>query len=703
MSDRNIGRVISIDSFRVFIELDNDIKGLYKNSFFDLHEVAKINSYVIIPVNAEKIVAMITKVKVNDETEIESFSGTISLPKSKRFIIATMMGTIIEKNEGLEYVQGVYNYPILDNPVWYIMEEDLKVIFDFKTDKSSIDFQNDYYLPIGTSPTFDNFEIKINPDNFFCKHSAILGNTGSGKSCTVSTILQSLLEFDYGTENFLKNANIIILDTNGEYKSAFAYKNTEIKNRINAFNIDKDGIKIPYWFMNYDDFDYLFKPSANTQAPILKRAIELAKNVEISESIGILTDVELNLLETIKNFAQDGSKHKDFIGILFREEKTIESLKMVKGFEICNFIPSNKIKLSGGFYNDINTPIDLEEKLKIIKNIDNLLNEHFEKRNEDLLLKNTNIDIPLYFSFDKLIMKYIDKAIEEQKTTNNKLNEYLSTLRLRLRSYSSDERFSIPFMLKNNNNTENLLGEFIMFLMGILSEGEKEFSDYKYKKIGEKYQNITNDDKNQITIVDMSLLSFDVLENIAGLIGRIILEFLVRLDKVGITRGNYPTVIVLEEAQNYIPEGNRDPERVSIAKKVFERIAREGRKYGLSLIISSQRPSELSKTVLSQCNTFLVHRLQNPEDQKYIKQLVSSANEDILNQLPILPQQHAIIMGDAVRTPVQVKMRDVNPKPKSNNPNYIEKWLSGDKLSKENVEKVTNHWLGIEPNKEILD
>lgn len=702
MSERNIGRVISIDSFRVFIELDTDIKGLYKNSFFDLHEVAKINSYVIIPVNAEKIVAMITKVKVNDETEIESLSGTISLPKSKRFIIATMMGTIVEKNEGLEYLQGVYNYPILDNPVWYIMEEDLRVIFDFKTDKSAIDFQNDYYLPIGTSPTFNNFEIKINPDNFFCKHSAILGNTGSGKSCTVSTILQSLLEFDYGTEKFLNNANIIILDTNGEYKSAFDYKNKDIKNRINAFNIDKDGIKIPYWFMNYDDFDYLFKPSANTQAPILKRAIELAKNVEVSESIGILTDVELNLLETIKNFAQDGSKHKDFIGILFREEKTIESLKKVKGFEILNFIPSNKIKLSSGFYNDINTPIDLEEKLKIIKNIDKLLNEHFEKRNEDLLLKNTNIDIPLYFSFDKLIMKYIDKAIEEQKTTNNKLSEYLSTLRLRLRSYSSDERFSTPFMLKNNNR-ENLLTEFIMFLMGILSEGEKEFSDYKYKKEEDEFQNITNKDKNQITIVDMSLLSFDVLENIAGLIGRIILEFLVRLDKVGIPRGNYPTVIVLEEAQNYIPERDRDPERVSIAKKVFERIAREGRKYGLSLIISSQRPSELSKTVLSQCNTFLVHRLQNPEDQKYIKQLVSSANEDILNQLPILPQQHAIIMGDAVRTPVQVKMRDVNPKPRSNNPNYIEKWLSVDKLSKENVEKVTNHWLGLKSIKEIIE
>ena len=116
------------------------------------------------------------------------------------------------------------------------------------------------------------------------------------------------------------------------------------------------------------------------------------------------------------------------------------------------------------------------------------------------------------------------------------------------------------------------------------------------------------------------------------------------MDEYKDNRGKYPIAIVLEEAQNYIPQMDRNKDRVSISKRVFERIAREGRKYGLSLIISSQRPSELSKTILSQCNSFIVHRLQNPEDQTYVKQLVSTANADILNQLPILPQQHAIIM-----------------------------------------------------------
>ncbi|HEX6427473.1 MAG TPA: ATP-binding protein, partial [Niastella sp.] len=133
-------------------------------------------------------------------------------------------------------------------------------------------------------------------------------------------------------------------------------------------------------------------------------------------------------------------------------------------------------------------------------------------------------------------------------------------------------------------------------------------------------------------------------------------------------------------------------DRESIAKKVFERIAREGRKYGISLLISSQRPSELSKTVLSQCNSFIIHRLQNPEDQKYVRQLVSVANEDILQQLPILPQQHVVIMGDAVRTPVQARMNTANPRPNSNNPKFIENWTM--KLANEfpNYFKIAEAW-----------
>jgi hypothetical protein len=106
--------------------------------------------------------------------------------------------------------------------------------------------------------------------------------------------------------------------------------------------------------------------------------------------------------------------------------------------------------------------------------------------------------------------------------------------------------------------------------------------------------------------------------------------------------------------------------------------------------VSSQRPSELSKTVLSQCNSFIVHRIQNPDDQSYIRKLVSSANSEILSQLPTLPQQHVIIMGDCVRTPIVARINDANPKPNSNNPEFIENWINDDKLD---YQGVTKKWL----------
>ena len=198
---------------------------------------------------------------------------------------------------------------------------------------------------------------------------------------------------------------------------------------------------------------------------------------------------------------------------------------------------------------------------------------------------------------------------------------------------------------------------------------------------------------NQITIVDVSQLPFEVLETVTALLGRIILEFISNF--LPDQRGKFPIVIVLEEAQNYIAE-NKD----SVAKTVFERIAREGRKYGISLIVSSQRPSELSKTVLSQCNSFIIHRLQNPDDQKYVRGLVSSANADLLEQLPVIPQQHAIITGDCVRTPVLVKIDNVSPTPNSNNPKYIENWLKDDAIP---YETTCKRWLGCSSDSNVQE
>ncbi len=131
-----------------------------------------------------------------------------------------MLGTITKENDHEKFIQGVYSFPTLDNPVWYVTEKDLKHIFDDKQDVTKLKYEKDFYLPIGTSPAFPGYKVKICPDQFFVKHAAILGNTGSGKSCTFTSIIRNLFEFTYNGKK-LENAHFIVFDTNGEYKDAF--------------------------------------------------------------------------------------------------------------------------------------------------------------------------------------------------------------------------------------------------------------------------------------------------------------------------------------------------------------------------------------------------------------------------------------------------------------------------------------------------
>jgi len=667
MKERVIGKVISVDSFRVFIKLDDDLKSLYKSGFEDIYEVARINSYVIIPIGADKIVAMVTSVKALDETELNKHKEAIFLTKSARYLVATMIGTI--QNDG-KYIQGVYNYPILDNPVWYVTRADLDNIFDQKESEKPIDFKEDFYLPIGTSPSFSDYKIKINPDKLFGKHAAILGNTGSGKSCTFASIVQSLFGFKYN-EKELTNAHIIIFDTNGEYKSAFTgtYNNFE---QVNPFHITKDGMKVPFWFMNFADIDYLFRPSELTQAPILKTAIGYSKSKTTSETHGNISKHYERFISAIIDTEDLFLKknHKPSNTWVINPENDI--------IELAKAIPDK--------FSDIKTQLDLLGKevnkireIQIKEELEKVFNEYLTQKEKEKKTISESVDHPIYFDFAKLINESINQAIEESEGSAQKMREHLSTLKMRLHSYLTDERISTPLMFDKKEDILSGLAKFISFILGdfckIFQQSQPDvFTNYfQEQKLKTEKEKIDISKPNQLTIIDMSLLPYEVLETVTGLIGRLILEFVSRFPDV--QRGKFPIVLVLEEAQNYIPEKNKG-DRESIAKKVFERIAREGRKYGVSLLVTSQRPSELSKTVLSQCNSFIIHRLQNPEDQKYIRQLVSAANEDILQQLPILPQQHVIVLGDAVRTPVQARMNTADPIPNSNNPDFIENWIS---------------------------
>lgn len=694
-NERSIGRVVTVDSLSVYVRLDDDLKSLYKSGYEEIYPVARINSYIIIPVGAERIVAMVNRVMTKEETDLTKSSGAIFLTESNRYLSATMVGTIYRDN----YIQGVYNYPILDNPVWYVTRNDLNIIFDQKENAEKIDFKEDFYLPIGSSPAFPDFQVKINPDRMFGKHVAILGNTGSGKSCTLTAILQSLFKFQYNDQH-LKNAHIVIFDTNGEYKDAF---DIDSRYKVNPFWINDEGLKVPYWFMNYDDMDYLFEPTSGTQGPVLKRALGLAKSRVAAQTGRYIPNIYINKLSQflISIEAQDWKTNK---AIFEESESVFNSFKKLKDEDIVEFdlsvicdelekITKEKNKLSLNKNGYINGNVDTDILASALEKINTEIEGYKESVVENVTCENRNIDTPLFYDFNELISVCFDMAIKESAASQDKLNEYVSTLKLRMQSFVDDIRLAQPLLLDNPNEIENVLVRFLAYILGDFCEVYTK-EDGKNTIYDDYYGNSEGDNMHsQITIIDMSLLPFQVLETITGLIGRIILEFLSRFDKD--KRGSMPVVIALEEAQNYIPEINKK-DRESISRNVFERIAREGRKYGLSLLISSQRPSELSKTVLSQCNSFIVHRIQNPDDQVYIRKLVSSANSEILSQLPTLPQQHVIIMGDCVRTPVVARMNTAKPLPNSNNPEIIKNWLVEDKID---YQEVVDKWL--EKKKEV--
>ncbi|HMU03599.1 MAG TPA: DUF87 domain-containing protein, partial [Saprospiraceae bacterium] len=486
---------------------------------------------------------MVTSVRAIDETELGKNKEAIFLTKSARYLVATMIGTI--ENSG-KYIQGVYNYPILDNPVWYVTRQDLDNIFDQKP-KDAIDFEEDYYLPIGISPSFSDYKIKINPDKFFGKHAAILGNTGSGKSCTFASIIQSLFDFEYNGKQ-LKNAHVIIFDTNGEYKQAFQgskeqpYKNLEL---VNPFHIDKSGMKVPFWFMNFADYEFLFEPTSGTQSPILKRAIALAKGNAMAIISNEIPPAYISWINSLITFCDDIDNYWKIDNFKIADYTKYLQALAIKDYDIQPLIDGilkmQAIKPQGFNKVDINEVSNCKEILQ------RQLEIYHSLVIQSRSTQDQNIDLPLQYNFKDLINNFFDNAIDEQETSNNRIREFVSTLKLRLQSYLNDERIAEPLLLNFDGKINAVLAKFISFILGDFckvyqSSDTDLFTELYNQQLAKPDQEkLAQDKPSQVTIIDMSLLPYEVLETITGLIGRLILEFVSRFPESD--RGKLPMVI----------------------------------------------------------------------------------------------------------------------------------------------------------------
>ena len=516
------------------------------------------------------------------------------------------------------------------------------------------------------------------------------------------------------------------MDTNGEYRSAFEQASGgSVEGGMGALCLssatreESRKISIPYWFLNSEDFVRLFQAAPTVQRPILVDAIRRSKEgtasapawrqlradiiQELNRIIGLSRGSDKGEPRTIRQLAEDLLRS-------LGSPTQIDAIRVLETIYTAEHIAQVSVALRGiveivreginqeGAQFERYEPIGAEKRRRINVLIVPILEFFSSTRIETGVIENLfTADTPSWFDKEQFRNLYLNQAMDHEES--GRARDHCATLLLRINRLLEDPRFEFLFgpLSQQWPNLPHSLATFLRDILGLpsaentnppLSAHDGSLPFYNRQRTGTI--------GHKVVIIDLSLLASEVLDNVTALIGRLLLEFLQRLGEIETetesARGSLPVVLVLEEAQNYIREKRFDDEE-SISRTVFERIAREGRKYGLSLVVASQRPSELSKTVLSQCGSFIVHRLQNPEDLKYFKEIVPGIYGPLLEQLPSLAPQTALVLGECVRAPALVKIREARPIPRSRDPKFYKYWVETNPPPVP-VEAVCSTWEG---------
>jgi hypothetical protein len=275
-------------------------------------------------------------------------------------------------------------------------------------------------------------------------------------------------------------------------------------------------------------------------------------------------------------------------------------------------------------------------------------------------------DAPLFFNVN-MLAEHLERVATEQ---GGNLAGFISTLGLRIRGMLADKHLSAV----------------------IARDPPTSFDSWLKDYVGDNCAG-----NGPLAVVDLSLVPSEVVHIVVSVLARLVFESLQRYRRNHPTGLSLPTVLVLEEAHSFVRRGKDDdgPAQTptQLCREAFERIAREGRKFGLGLVLSSQRPSELSPTVLAQCNTFLLHRIVNAADQNLVARLVPDNVAGLLRELPSLPSRQAILLGWATPIPVLVEVDELpyEQRPRSADPDFWEVWT----LAKERAvdwSAITKDW-----------
>lgn len=674
---RVIGKVVAINSDRFTVELLSGIDNFNVNGFDDIHYFAQLNSYVILPYQNYYIVAEVAGVREKDlnvpfSNPTEQF---LSKVKSGKFLEVLPIGTLKPQEKDpstYDFDFGVSVYPALYTDTLYIKEKELDAIFNVKNQEQVIcqkprlhkevcDCKIKRYktLSIGKSTIFPDYDVKIDIDKFFSSHSAILGNTGSGKSCTIASMLQNLFRFK---EYSATGSSFIIFDVNGEYQQAFSeIQDTNSDIEVKNYSLDPgetEGVKqfvLPHWFLTIDEWALLLQATEKTQQPILRNALGLASIFTAEEDVKELKNHILAtcITQILRDESSSPSKKDRIISIL--QKFNTDEITLSKEFTYTDDEGNeqDKIHIDRGINLDCNIRNCLTVHFGEIKGLDQLIYylEQTDVDGEPVFIVD-KFKMPTYERNQKFSFEIIEDAVDlallyEEAHGNRQIRDYCSSLITRIKSIKDRDDFN--FIKQDKANFES----YKRNILGLNKERGNE--------------NVTK--KQQIIILDLSSVEDEIVEVISCVISRIIYEAIKEIP----VRNSYPVNLILEEAHRYISDSPIGS--FLKANRIFELIAKEGRKFGMLLIISSQRPSELSKTVLSQCSNFIVHRIQNPEDLAHIRQITPHISETILKRMPSIPTQHALIFGHAVNLPTTFKVNEAKPKPKSENNQISKNWF----------------------------
>lgn len=671
LSGRVVGTVEEVYSDRIVVLLDQEAPQATAFNTISPMGFPRINGHVLIPNESGATACLISSIRIErlplpKHRGVRGDTGLVDLPFPSRVMNLTPIGTLTCQPTGddhdllFEVRRGVDVFPSVGDQVLLPDIDQLKAIVEGENSSSR-------RIVIGHCPTAGRAPVHVDPDKLFGRHLAVLGNTGAGKSCSVAGLVRWSLAAataDRKTRGCSDrpNARFVILDPNGEYTRSFHDLGMRLF-RVEPETATEKPLHVPAWLWNGAEWAAFTGAAPGAQRPVLFEALRLLRsgggppNNFDTETRGRIH----RYLNRIAVLVQSGEHmepgkregvamtllniSKDFKGLSERPECADRPLR-----ELLKKISNSAEKVEQGrrsqkrpdgsyWHNDFSEE-DLGEVARLFQ-------DAAEKVGLTDFQPLTDTGIPISFKVGDL-PGYVEALAADH--SGRDIAQFVDTLNLRIRSLLTGTLSSI---IKPDDETVTL---------------ESWLDDYVGKDQAQG---------GPVAVVDLSLVPIEVIHVVVSVLARMIFEALQRHRRKH--KKELPTTLVLEEAHTFIHReltGESAPPASRECANVFERIAREGRKFGLGLVLASQRPSEISPTVLSQCNTFLLHRLVNDRDQELVKRLVPDGLGPILRDLPSLPTRRAILLGWAAPAPTLVEVQEIpeDRRPHSPDPAFWQVW-----------------------------